>query len=74
MKTILQKLRENGAAAAVIALLVVAIYATSWIATCLIVKGIMWCFGLTFSWRIGTGVWLAFILLRSVASAAKSNK
>lgn len=74
MKKILKKLKENGATVAVIALLVVAIFATSWLVTCLIVKGIMWCFGLTFSWKIGTGVWLVFILLRSVASAAKSNK
>lgn len=44
------------------------ICAISWIATCGIVYLITLCFGLTFSWAIGTGVWLALWLLGSIFS------
>lgn len=44
----------------------VAAYALSWIITCGIVKLITMCFGLTFSWAIATGIWLIYILLKSL--------
>lgn len=47
---------------------VVAIYALSWIVTCGIVKLITMCFGMTFSWAIATGIWLIYILLKSLFS------
>ena len=47
---------------------VVAVYALSWIVTCGIIKLITMCFGLTFSWGIATGIWLIYILLKSLFS------
>lgn len=49
-------------------LAVVAIYALSWIVTCGIIKLITMCFGLTFSWGMATGIWLIWILLKSLFS------
>lgn len=46
----------------------VAVYALSWIVTCGIIKLITMCFGLTFSWGIATGIWLIWILLKSLFS------
>ena len=37
----------------------------SWLITCGLVKLICMCFGLTFSWRIATGVWLVMTLIKS---------
>lgn len=39
---------------------------TSWLITCGIIKLITWCFGLTFSWPIATGIWLILWLLGSI--------
>lgn len=47
---------------------VVTIYALSWIITCGIIKLITMCFGLTFSWGMATGIWLIWILLKSLFS------
>lgn len=49
-------------------LAVVAIYALSWIVVCGIIKLITICFGLAFSWAIATGIWLIYILLKSLFS------
>lgn len=38
----------------------------SWIVTCVIIKLITLCFGVAFSWLIATGIWLVFLLLKSV--------
>lgn len=46
----------------------VAVCALSWIITCGIVKLITMCFGLTFSWGVATGIWLIYILLKSLFS------
>ncbi len=40
--------------------------ALSWIVTCVIIKLITLCFGVAFSWLIATGIWLIFLLLKSV--------
>lgn len=45
-------------------LIVVGMFGISWIITCGIVKLITMCFGLKFTWLIGTGVWLILCLLR----------
>jgi len=39
--------------------------AFSWIITCGIIKLITVCFGLQFSWKYATGIWLLLTLLRS---------
>lgn len=49
-------------------LVVVAMYAISWLVSCGIIKLICLCFGLTFSWAIATGIWLIMILLRGIFS------
>ena len=49
-------------------LAVVAIYALSWIVTCGIIKLITMCFGLVFSWGVATGIWLIWIMLKSLFS------
>ena len=40
--------------------------ALSWIVTCVIIKLITLCFGVAFSWLVATGIWLVFLLLKSV--------
>lgn len=40
--------------------------ALSWIVTCGIIKLITLCFGVAFIWLIATGIWLVFLLLKSV--------
>ena len=49
-------------------LAVVAIYALSWVVTCGIVKLITMCFGLAFSWGVATGIWLIWLMLKSLFS------
>ena len=56
-----------------IALLVIAIYAISWAATLGIIWLICLCFGWTFSWQIGTGVWLMLLLLKSAFNVGKKE-
>lgn len=45
-----------------------AVYAVSWIVTCGIIKLITMCFGLAFTWGMATGIWLIWILLKSLFS------
>lgn len=47
-------------------IMVVALYAISWIITCGILYLITLCFGLTFSWAIATGIWLVICILQSI--------
>lgn len=44
-------------------LLVGLVFGASWIVTCGVVYLVTLCFGWTFSWGLGTGVWLITILL-----------
>lgn len=57
------KKNSNAAETLVIILSVIALFGFSWLVTCGIVKLITMCFGLTFSWSIGTGIWFIFILI-----------
>ena len=47
-------------------LIFASIMGISWFVTCVIIKLITICFGLTFSWSIATGIWLILLLLKSV--------
>lgn len=38
----------------------------SWFTTCWVIKLITLCFGLQFSWRIATGIWLIICLIRNI--------
>lgn len=56
------KKKSKAAATLAIILLVIALFVFSWGVTCGLVKLITMCFGLEFSWRASTGVWLLFML------------
>lgn len=47
-------------------IMVVALYAISWIVTCGILYLITLCFGLTFSLATATGIWLVICILQSI--------
>jgi hypothetical protein len=47
-------------------LLVLLLIAISWLVTCGLVYVVGLCFGLTFTWLTGTGVWFLIMLLRSI--------
>ena len=60
------KLKEGGIVALAVIGILVATYAFSWIVTCGIIKLITLCFGLTFKWKVATGIWLVLCLLESI--------
>lgn len=68
--------KRMGVAAGVLAAIVVylAVCAFSWIVTCGIIKLITLCFGLAFSWKVATGIWLAMYLFRALLSKSDSRK
>lgn len=43
----------------------------SWVVTCGFVKLITLCFGIDFTWGIGTGVWLSLFLISTVTGKKK---
>ena len=55
-------------------LIFASIMGISWFVTCVIIKLITICFGLTFSWSIATGIWLILLLLKSVFNITVQNK
>lgn len=56
-------------------LIVIALYAVSWIITCGVIKLITLCFGWTFSWPIATGIWLIICLIKLIfGQSNKSSK
>lgn len=57
------KKKSNVVATLAIILIVIALLVFSWGVTCGIIKLITMCFGWKFSWGIGTGIWLIFVLL-----------
>lgn len=61
-------------AGVVIGLLLAIAYGLSWLITCGLVKLITMCFGWTFSWAIGTGVWLIMCLVKSVFNNTAGKK
>lgn len=42
------------------------IYGAGWLATCIILRLIALCFGLSFNWLAATGIWLILCLLKYV--------
>ena len=63
----------NVAAAIIVIVVMVLSYGFGWIVTCVIIKLITMCFGLTFKWSIATGIWLALSLL-SIYFKPNNNK
>lgn len=72
----IKNIKKSGTIAGIIAalLIVITLFALSWIITCGIIKLITLCFGWTFSWPIATGIWLVMILLRKVFVQSSSSK
>ena len=71
MKFLASMFKKIGVGATVgigIGILIVLLYALSWIATCGLIYLITLCFGLTFKWSIATGIWLLMIILKSIFS------
>lgn len=59
----------------IIAVLYVALMcAISWALTCGLVYLIMLCFGLVFSWKIATGIWLILFLLSCFFGKSSTSK
>jgi hypothetical protein len=69
----ISKLKDAGVAAAVIALIMVVIFGISWAGTCFLVWLITLCFGMEFSFAIGTGIWLLIMLVRGIFSVTVNN-
>ena len=72
----IKNIKKSGTIAGIIAvlLIVITLFALSWIIACGIIKLITLCFGWTFSWPIATGFWLVMILLRKVFVQSSSSK
>lgn len=49
----------------IIIFMVAMAFIVSWFMTCIVIKLITLCFGLTFSLRVATGVWLVLILIKT---------
>lgn len=49
-------------------LVLVGVFAVSWIATCGLVYLVTLCFSLEFSWGVATGIWLLMFLLKNIFS------
>lgn len=56
------------------AIVVLGLYAISFGITGLIIKGVCWAFGLTFSWKVAFGIWLIMILVKGLFDGSKNNK
>lgn len=69
----MRKKRNSGTVLAVVltALIVIAFYALSWIATCGLIKLLTMCFGLTFKWGWATGIWIILAILQAIFSKNK---
>jgi hypothetical protein len=55
-------------------LVLVGLFAFSWIATCGLIYLITLCFGWTFSWPIATGLWLMLFIAKSIFSHSTTVK
>ena len=63
MSNLKKKIKDGGIVAVVIIVMLALLYSVSWIITCGIIKLITVCFGLVFSWKISTGIWLVLCLV-----------
>ncbi len=73
-KKLVTKVIGKVLAACVIAVLLTAIIALSWAAVCGIIKLIVLCFALKFSYEIATGVWLVMVLIGATFKTVGGNK
>ena len=60
--------------AVLVGVLVIVLYALSWIVTCGLIKLITLCFGWTFTWSIATGIWLIICILRTIFNVTVKSK
>lgn len=66
MSKLKDNMSDNKLAIIAVIIIIILVYAISWIVTCGIIKLITLCFGWTFRWSVSTGIWLTFILARTV--------
>lgn len=66
MSKLKDNMSDNKLAIIAVIIIIILAYAISWIVTCGIIKLITLCFGWTFRWSVSTGIWLTFILARTV--------
>lgn len=60
---------SSGILSIIVALLLITLlFAVSWLIVCCLVKAICWCFGLKFSLKAATGIWLVLILVKGIIS------
>ena len=64
-----QKKDEEGFRALTHLIAVVIVAFLFWLCFCLVGMAITWCFGLEFSWRVATGVWIIATLVWIFISA-----
>lgn len=50
----------------IVVLFIVVIYALSFLCCALLVKGLRWASGFTFTWKVAFGIWLLGVLIRTV--------
>lgn len=58
---------EYGAICLGIAMLILVLWCTGWLITCSVIGLIMWALGFSFSWLVGTIVWLILIILFKIS-------
>lgn len=66
MRDVKKKIKDNLVKSLIIVALMILVFGASWLITCGIVKLITMCFGVAFTWRIATGIWLILLLLGSM--------
>ena len=74
MRNLKRKIKDGGVVALIVIAILVLAYGLSWIITCGIIKLITMCFGLAFSWKIATGIWLVLCLIRGIFSVTVKSK
>ena len=66
MKNLKRNIATKGIATVIVLGVIIVIYGVSWIVTCGLIKLVCMCFGLTFTWKIATGIWIVLAILQSV--------
>lgn len=71
-----KRLFKEGAVLGVILglLILMFLYALSWLVTCSLIKLITMCFGWTFKWSIATGIWLILCIIKTLFGSNNSSK
>lgn len=69
----MKKYEDNILVGILIILIIGVLIGVSWVVTCLLVKLVAWCFGLAFSWKVATGIWVVLFILKSTFKGKDNN-